>query len=133
MSPRLQEAAWRFAFYFSDHSLQWAAAGQVPVRKSLRDSPGFRELAVQSAFAQEIPFAVYPPQVSFVFEFQTEFDYMVERVFRGSLTPEAALKEAEANINTIIARRQHERMLSYWERNRLDHCSSVSPTLVKRV
>ena len=113
MSLRTREAAWLFSRYFSDNSLQWAAAGQVPVRKSLRDSAQFAQYTVQSEFAKEIPFAVYQPQIPFVFEFQTEFDYMTERVFRGTLAPAAALKEAEDNINRIIARRERERRLAF--------------------
>lgn len=110
MSDRTREAAWRFSRFFSDNSLQWAAAGQVPVRESIRESSGFAALSAQSAFAQEIPIAVYQPQVSFAFEFQTEFDYMTERILRGTLKPEVALREAESNINKIIARQKRERM-----------------------
>lgn len=109
MSDRMKNAAWRFVRFYSDHSLEWAAAGQVPVRPSLRAEKAFTEgLPVQAQFAREIPYALYQPQVAFAFEFQTEFDFMTERVFRATASPQAALADAEAKINAIIARRKQE-------------------------
>ena len=110
MNPRLTEAAWRFVRFYSDHSLEWAAAGQVPVRETLRETKTFRQdLPVQAQFAREIPYGRYQPQVAFAFEFQTEFDFMVERVLRGTVRPAQALTEAENKINAIIARRTREK------------------------
>ncbi len=109
MSPRLTDAAWRFVRFYSDHSLEWAAAGQVPVRPSLRAETAFtKDLPVQAQFAREIPYGIYQPQVAFTFEFQTEFDFMVERVLRGTATPQVALKEAQTKVNAIIDRRARE-------------------------
>jgi multiple sugar transport system substrate-binding protein len=98
------DAAWRFARFLSVNSLDWAAGGQIPVRKSLRDTPRFKSMRVQSAFAQEIPNAHYLPRVNFIFEFMTEFDSAAEKALRGSATPQAALDTAAANLNKIIAR-----------------------------
>ena len=109
MDARHEEAAWRFCKFYSDNSLEWAEAGQVPARHSLRASGQFKAMAVQSAFAAQIPHAVYQPQVAFAFEFQTELDYLVERTLRGTVSPQVALAEAERKINTIIRRRAAER------------------------
>ena len=110
MNARLKDAAWRFVRFYSDHSLEWAAAGQVPVRETLRREKAFRDdLPVQAQFAREIPYGRYQPQVAFAFEFQTEFDFMVERVLRGTTPPKQALSEAEAKVNTIIERRAREK------------------------
>lgn len=98
------KAAWRFIKFLSDNSLDWAAGGQVPVRRSLRETSRFHAMAVQSAFAREIPYVVYLPRLSFIFEFQTEFNTAVEKALRGSATPQEALDTATANINKIIAR-----------------------------
>jgi maltose-binding protein MalE len=46
----------------------------------------------------------YMPRLPFIFEFQTEFGRAVERILRGRARPEVALGEAEAKINSIIAR-----------------------------
>ena len=65
--PRLA-AARRLIKYLSDHSLDWAAGGQVPVRKSLRDSDRFRAMTAQSEFARQIPYVAYFPPTPFIFE-----------------------------------------------------------------
>lgn len=98
------EATWRFIRFLSDNSLDWAAGGQVPVRRSLRATPRFRAMPVQSAFAREIPSVVYLPRLSFIFEFQTEFTSAVEKALRGSATPQEALDTAAANIDKILTR-----------------------------
>ena len=98
------QATWRFIRFLSDNSLDWAAGGQVPVRKSLRATPRFRAMPVQSAFARQIPSVVYLPRLTFIFEFQTEFTSAVEKALRGSATPQEALDTAAANIDKILAR-----------------------------
>jgi multiple sugar transport system substrate-binding protein len=105
--PQL-EAAWRFAKFLSDHSLDWAEGGQVPVRKSLRNTPRFRSMKVQYQFSRQIPIVTYLPVLPFVFEFQTEYDTAVEAALRGSITPREALETATTNINKIIARQREE-------------------------
>lgn len=107
--PELQ-ATWRFIKFLSDNSLDWAEGGQVPVRKSLRATPRFRAMSVQSAFARQIPYVVYLPRLPFIFEFQTEFDTAVEKALRGSVTPQAALDLAAANVNRVIARQREMQM-----------------------
>jgi multiple sugar transport system substrate-binding protein len=98
------QATWRFVKFLSDNSLDWAEGGQVPVRKSLRNTARFQSMPDQSAFARQIPYVTYLPRLPFVFEFQTEFDTAVEKALRGSATPQEALDTAADNINAIIAR-----------------------------
>jgi multiple sugar transport system substrate-binding protein len=97
-------AAWRFVKFLSDNSLDWAAGGQVPVRRSLRETERFAGMAVQAAFARQIPYVSYFPRVAFILEFLREFDLAVERATRGRATPSAALKAAEERVNAVIAR-----------------------------
>ena len=108
LSSRLKgeklDVAWRFVRYLSDNTLDWAEGGQVPVRKSLRESERFQRMSVQSEFAKQISFIEYMPQIPFVFEFYTEFDAAVEKALRGSAKPKHALDVATKNINEIIAR-----------------------------
>lgn len=98
------DAAWRFARFLSDNSLDWAQGGQVPVRKSLRDSDRFRAMPIQWEFAKQIQDIRYMPKLPFVFEFYTEFDAAIEKALRGTLPPQHALDTATKNINEIIAR-----------------------------
>jgi maltose-binding protein MalE len=61
-------------------------------------------MAVQAAFARQIPYLAYMPRIPFFFEFQTEFDTAIEKALRGSASPQAALDVAAANVNTSLAR-----------------------------
>ena len=106
MDERRLRAAWRFVKYLSDHSLDWAEGGQVPVRRSLRDTERFRKMKVQAAFARQIADVRYLPSLPFVFEFETELGIAVDRAVRGSASPEEALRTAAANVNRVIARRR---------------------------
>lgn len=108
LKGRPREAAWRFIRFLSDHSLQWARAGQIPVRLSLRETAAFRGMRIQSAFARQIPYVHYPPRVPFIFEFFTEFDLAVERALRGSLPAREALAIATERINRAIERDRRE-------------------------
>ncbi|GAB4454042.1 MAG: hypothetical protein OHK0029_08050 [Armatimonadaceae bacterium] len=97
-------ATWRFMKYLSENSLDWAEGGQIPVRKSLRNTDRFARMTVQSQFARQIPYVSYLPRLPFIFEFQTEFNLAIEKALRNRATPDEALKVAQENINRIIAR-----------------------------
>ena len=106
LQGRELEAAWRFTTFLSNNSLDWAAGGQVPVRKSLRATARFAAMKVQSQFAKEIPYSVYLPRLPYIFEFQTEFNNAIEKALRASATPREALDKAAENINVIIRRQK---------------------------
>jgi len=105
-----QVASWRFIKYLTDHSVDWAKGGQIPVRKSLRNSEAFHSLEIQNEFANQIPYVHYMPRVPYIFEFYSEFDLAIEKALRGSATPKAALDVATENINKVIER--HKRLFS---------------------
>jgi multiple sugar transport system substrate-binding protein len=98
------EACKRFVKYLSDHSLDWAEGGQVPVRRSLRDSERFRGMTAQFEFALQMPYISYMPRVLFVNEYLAEFEPAVDSALRGSITPEQAMQRAQANIERIMRR-----------------------------
>ena len=104
LTPEKQRAAWRFMRFLSDNSVDWAAGGQIPTRPSLRATPEFQAMAVQSAFAKQIPFVQYQPRLPFIFEYQTEYGLAVEKILRGKSSPEEALAAAEKRVNEIIKR-----------------------------
>jgi multiple sugar transport system substrate-binding protein len=98
------DAAKRFVKFLSDNSLDWADGGQIPVRKSLRDTDRFRAMGPQSAFATQIPYAAYLPQSALINEYLSEFDPAVERIFRRSVTPEKSFADAAKRIRTVLDR-----------------------------
>jgi multiple sugar transport system substrate-binding protein len=101
--PQLH-AAWRFMKFLSDNSLDWAEGGQIPVRRSLRSTPRFASMEVQSAFARQIPYVSYIPRLTFIFEFLRELNLAVEMASRGRASPSEALRGAEERVNRIIDR-----------------------------
>lgn len=98
------DAAWRFLQFLSENSLDWADGGQVPARKSLRTTPRFAAMPIQTAFAQQIPYLTYQPRIPFIFEYLTEFNLAVEKSLRGRTSPQEALAAAQTRINEIIQR-----------------------------
>jgi multiple sugar transport system substrate-binding protein len=108
ISPAERNAVERFIRYLSAHSLEWAEAGQVPARKSIRALPGFKKLQVQYQFSRQIPWMMYPPRTVFLFELTLEIDQAVEKVLRGRTTALQALQTADAHLRDVIARDKEE-------------------------
>lgn len=108
LSEKERDAASRFVKYLSKNSLRWAAAGQVPARVSVRNEPGFAELQVQHAFAEQVPHMIYPPKTPVIFEFVLESDQAVERVMRGTMKPQESLDLAQKNAQALIDRDRRE-------------------------
>ncbi|QQE10005.1 ABC transporter substrate-binding protein [Planctomycetota bacterium] len=104
ISDKKLDAAWALTEYLSNNSLQWANGGQVPARKSVRESEGFKAMSAQMKFAEQIDHAVYFPRVQFLFEFLAEFDLAIERALTGKMSPTEALNHATERINETIKR-----------------------------
>ena len=108
LTPDKREKAERFIKYLSDHSLEWAAAGQVPARLSIRQSEDFKKLQVQHAFSLDIPKILYPPKSPKVFELVQAMDLAVESVIRGKATAKQALDAANKTAQDVIDRDRKE-------------------------
>jgi multiple sugar transport system substrate-binding protein len=109
LRPERREAALRFIRYLSAHSIAWAAAGQVPARRSVRATPEFGKMQVQSAFATQIPTMMYPPRTTVLFETSLEIGLAVEKAMRGRATPAEALRVANENAQRFLDRDRAER------------------------
>jgi multiple sugar transport system substrate-binding protein len=108
LSPIERSASERFITYLSSHSLEWAQAGQVPARISIRNEPAFKKLQVQYAFSKEVPYLVYPPRSPLLFELEQEIDLAVEKVLRKRATAQQALDVANENLEQDIVRDKSE-------------------------
>lgn len=106
MDEERTAAGWKLVKYLSDHSLEWAESGQVPVRTSLLQSDRFKAMSDQQTFAQQIPYVRYLPSIPFVFEFLGALDTAAEQVLRNTNTPKAALEWATQEVNRTIERRK---------------------------
>jgi multiple sugar transport system substrate-binding protein len=82
----------------------WATAGQIPARRSARESPAFRKLTAQSALAQEVPylrFGAAAPGLSDVRE--STLDIAIAQALNGSKPARAALDESAKRANELLA------------------------------
>lgn len=109
ISPEKRAAVEKFVQFLSRNSVRWAGAGQVPARKSVRASAEFQKLPVQLAFSKQIPYMMYPPRTTVLFEMQLEIDLAVEKVLRGRATPQEALHTANVNFQRFLDRDVRER------------------------
>ncbi len=102
------DAAIRFIRFVSNNSLDWAAAGQVPARVSLRKTSRFKSMQVQSAFAQQIPYLQYQPKTPLIFDMGFILDQACEHAIRLQETPKKALDEANVSLQAVIDRDRQE-------------------------
>lgn len=109
VNDRERAAAERFILFLSEHSLAWADAGQVPARRSVRESDAFRALPVQAAFAKQLDDAMYPPKTPSIGELTLYVNLAVEKAIRGRMTPAEALREANESYKSYLARDAAER------------------------
>jgi multiple sugar transport system substrate-binding protein len=98
------KAAWRLMKFISDESLIWARAGQVPARLDIRNSPEFKSLPAQAAFATQLPFVQYEPlhpKSNAIFPL---IEPGVEAVLLNLAPPEAAMRDASRRVNQVLER-----------------------------
>lgn len=102
LDAKQRDASLRFFRFLSDHGLEWAEAGQIPARRSARDTAAFRAMPVQYAFSKELPYVQFPPRSPGLFELQQQIDFAVEKAMRGRLSPAGALQEARENFERFM-------------------------------
>jgi multiple sugar transport system substrate-binding protein len=92
-----------FINWISQHSIEWAKAGQVPARKSVRDSQEFKSLKAQSQFAKELDYVHFVPPVPGIGDVQPQsFDQAVNEAILLKKEPKAALDEAASRANQLL-------------------------------
>src|SRR3954471_1891017 len=101
--PRLDaarvQASMVFVTWLSQHSLEWARAGQVPARTSVRESRAFAALAGQATFARELPDVRLVPVAAGVVDLQDDaVVFAVDAALRSG-APREALGQAERLAN----------------------------------
>ncbi len=108
LSESERKATERFIQFLSENSLGWADAGQVPARRSVRETPEFKAMPVQSAFARQVPGMMYPPRTPILFEMGLEIALAVEKVLRGREDAPTALRAADKKAQEFIDRDRRE-------------------------
>ena len=102
--PNKLQASKVFIACISDHSIDWAKAGQIAARASVRESPEFQALETQSTAAQQLDYVKFPPAVPGIGEVTAPtFELAVNEAVLGKKSPKAALDEATKKANELLA------------------------------
>jgi multiple sugar transport system substrate-binding protein len=92
-----------FINWISQKSIEWAKAGQVPARRSVRESQEFQSLEEQSQFAKEVPYVHFVPPVPGIADVQLgSFDQAVNEAVLLKKEPKQALDEAASRANQLL-------------------------------
>jgi multiple sugar transport system substrate-binding protein len=92
-----------FINWISQHSIEYAKAGQIPARKSVRESQAFKNLKEQSTLAQQLPYVHFIPAVPGIADVEpTTFDRAVNEAVLLKTEPKAALDAAAERANQLL-------------------------------
>jgi multiple sugar transport system substrate-binding protein len=101
--PNKVAASKVFINWISEHSEEWAKAGQVPARNSVRDSRAFQSLKWQPVFAEEISYVNFTPPVPGIADVYTgSLDPAINEAVLLKKEPQAALDEAASKANQLL-------------------------------
>jgi multiple sugar transport system substrate-binding protein len=101
--PNKVAASKVFINWISQRSAEWAKAGQVPARNSVRNSQEFQSLKWQPVFAEEISYVNFTPPVPGIADVYTgSLDPAINEAVLLKKEPEAALDEAASKANQLL-------------------------------
>ena len=101
--PNKVAASKVFINWISEHSEEWAKAGQVPARNSVRDSQAFKSLQWQPVFAEEISYVNFTPPVPGIADVYTgSLDPAINEAVLLKKEPKAALDEAASKADQLL-------------------------------
>ena len=105
--PNKLSASRAFISYISERSIEWAKSGQVPARNSVRESPEFKDLTVQSTLADQLDHVVFPPAVPGIGDVtQPTWETAVNEVILGKKETKAALDAAAKKADAMLKANQ---------------------------
>jgi multiple sugar transport system substrate-binding protein len=92
-----------FINWVSTHSADWATAGQVPARNSVRESQAFQKLEFQSILAEQLPYVHFPPSVPGIGDVQLNaLDPAVNEALLLKKDPKTALDESASQAKQLL-------------------------------
>jgi len=101
--PNKVAASKVFINWVSQHSEEWAKAGQVPARNSVRESQAFESLEWQPIFAEELPYVQFTPPVPGIADVYTgSLDPAINEAVLLKKEPAAALDEAAGKADQLL-------------------------------
>ncbi len=100
-----KKKAWAFMKYLSDHSLEWAAAGQCPVRLTVLNSPEFRKMEGQYQASRQLGYVRYEPQSPVIGQIGGFADASWEAILMNGEPAATVFATASRRIDTVLERR----------------------------
>ncbi|MFC7550348.1 ABC transporter substrate-binding protein [Plantactinospora sp. GCM10030261] len=91
-----------FINWLSEHSLDWAAGGQVPARKAVREDAKFAELKNISTLAPELEYAAFPPSKPGIGDVITIFYDSFNEAVLGKKPVKQALDDGAAKADKLL-------------------------------
>ena len=91
--------------WLSDNSIEWAKAGQVPVRNSIVNSDEFAALTEQYEFSKQLPYVRFLPQTERLAEIESVLLEYMDAAYLGDMSPADALEEVAYEVDDILSRR----------------------------
>jgi len=92
-----------FINWISQRSIDWAKAGQVPARNSVRESQEFQSLQEQSELAKQVDYVHFVPPEPGIADVQLgSFDQAVNEAVLLRKEPKAALDEAAGKADQLL-------------------------------
>ncbi|MGH3660886.1 MAG: ABC transporter substrate-binding protein [Micromonosporaceae bacterium] len=95
-------AAKVFVNWISQQSLEWAKGGQVPARKSVRESDGFAALAEQAAIGEQVDYLRFPPATPGIGEAIEPMNDAINLAVLLKKSPSQALSEGAEKASQIL-------------------------------
>lgn len=105
LSPERKAKAWAFVKYLSDHSIQWAAAGQCPVRTNALNDPAFKTMEGQYQAARQLDYVQYEPMSPVSGQVGSFADAAWEGILMSGQPAGPTLKTAARRIKAVLERR----------------------------
>lgn len=107
--PNRLQASKVFINWITENSLEWAKAGQIPARKSVRESQEFQSLEEQSIFAEQVPYLHFPPAVPGIGDVQAQaLEPAVNEAVLLRKEPEQALNDAANQANQLLEQNRQQ-------------------------
>jgi len=92
-----------FINWISQKSIEWAKAGQVPARNSVRESQEFQSLEEQAQLAKQVSYVHFVPPEPGIADVQVgSFDKAVNQAILLEEEPKAALDEAASRADQLL-------------------------------
>ena len=92
-----------FINWVSQQSIDYAKAGQIPARASVRESQAFKNLEEQSTLAKQLPYVHFTPTVPGIADVApTTWHTAVNEAVLGKTEPQAGLDAAAKRANQLL-------------------------------